>query len=96
MFAATTVTIAAGATPVLLVPGSPVQRKRFVKCMNVTSPAGSLALVAFGNASQAPTTGYQWVGTTVIDFQLGQGEDLYAGVVSSVVPQKLSIIMDLM
>lgn len=92
-FAATTVTITAGATPVLLVAGGGNVRPRQAVLQNV-SIAGSMALVGFGSATGTPTSGYQWAGTQPFSIDLRRGQDLYGGVVSSVADQKISILMD--
>lgn len=92
-FAATTVTIAAGATPVLLVAGGGNVRPRQAVLQNVT-PLGSIAVIAFGSATGVPTLGFQWTGTAPFSFDVRRGQDLYGGVVSSVAAQTISILMD--
>jgi hypothetical protein len=95
-FAATTVTVTAGATPVLLVTGGGNARPRSAIIQNVTTPVGSLALVAFTSGTGVPTLGFQWAGTQPFSIEARRGQDLYVGVVSSIVDQKLSILMDLL
>lgn len=92
-FAATSVVIAAGATPVLLVAGGGNVRPRQVVLQNV-SIAGSIALVGFGSATGTPTSGFQWTGTQPFSVECRRGQDLYGGVVSSAAAQTISILMD--
>lgn len=92
-FAATTVNITAGATPVLLVSGGGNVRPRQAVLQNVTT-LGSIALISFGSATGVPTLGFQWSGTQPFSVDLRRGQDLYGGVVSSVADQKINILMD--
>lgn len=91
-FAATTVTIAAGATPVLLVAGGGNVRPRQAVLQNVTL-LGSIGIVAFCSATDIPTTGFQWGGTQPFSFDVRRGQDLYGGTISAAA-QKISILMD--